>query len=201
MFPLPSCRVRGLPPPRRRGNWAARWALTGWWPGPRVCTSPPGSPALRLFGPAPRPRPSRLGKADVRRVLRHRGHRLHPERVKPPGPAGEPAEAPEDSHVVRGFLGLRATQGGLLTTAPALDAAMRAGEVFCRIHGVFGWKRLSSGKTACSSARPPWRWSRKANGWQRWACPDVSCGRVLPGRVQNGTVRPMLPTRGNDVLF
>ena len=49
-----------------------------------------------------------------------------------------PLEPPENIHVARGFLGLRATQGGLLATVPALGEAVRAGEAPCRIHGVFG---------------------------------------------------------------
>lgn len=49
-----------------------------------------------------------------------------------------PADLPRPGHVMRGFLGLRAGQGGLLTTVPELGAAMRRGDLLCRINGVFG---------------------------------------------------------------
>ena len=39
---------------------------------------------------------------------------------------------------MRGFLGLWAGQGGLLTTVLELGAAVRRGDILCRINGVFG---------------------------------------------------------------
>jgi predicted deacylase len=47
-------------------------------------------------------------------------------------------ELPAQTHVIRSFLGLRARRGGLLTTVPSLGSAVRAGDVLCRITGVFG---------------------------------------------------------------
>ena len=48
------------------------------------------------------------------------------------------ADLPGQGHVMRGFLGLRAGQGGLLTTVQELGAAMHRGDILCRISGVFG---------------------------------------------------------------
>jgi uncharacterized protein len=45
---------------------------------------------------------------------------------------------PEQSHMMHGFLGLRAHHGGLLATVPPLGAAVRAGDVLCRITDIFG---------------------------------------------------------------
>ena len=45
---------------------------------------------------------------------------------------------PARTHIMRGFLGLRARQGGLLTTDVPLGAAVQRGETLCRIHDVFG---------------------------------------------------------------
>jgi predicted deacylase len=49
-----------------------------------------------------------------------------------------PPEVPARSHIMHGFLGLRAQRGGLLTTLPALGDAVRKGDVLCQIAGVFG---------------------------------------------------------------
>jgi len=49
-----------------------------------------------------------------------------------------PAELPERTHLMHGFLGLRARHGGLLATLPPLGATVRAGDVLCRITSVFG---------------------------------------------------------------
>ncbi len=47
-------------------------------------------------------------------------------------------EAPPVTHLMRGFLGLRASRGGLLTTIAALGSQVRRGDLLCRITGVFG---------------------------------------------------------------
>ena len=49
-----------------------------------------------------------------------------------------PLEPPPVTHIMRGFLGLRASQGGLLTTIPALGSEVRRGDTLCRISGIFG---------------------------------------------------------------
>ncbi len=54
------------------------------------------------------------------------------------GMLDDPAELPVVSHTMRGLLGLRASFGGLLTTVPELGAALRQGDVLCRINSVFG---------------------------------------------------------------
>ncbi|HYZ63975.1 MAG TPA: succinylglutamate desuccinylase/aspartoacylase family protein [Acetobacteraceae bacterium] len=54
------------------------------------------------------------------------------------GMLDSPAELPEQRHLMRGFLGLRAGRGGLLTTLPVLGDPVRRGDVLCRIFGVFG---------------------------------------------------------------
>lgn len=54
------------------------------------------------------------------------------------GMLDDPGDRPGPGHVMRGFLGLRAGQGGLLTTVPELGAAVRRGDTLCRISGVFG---------------------------------------------------------------
>jgi uncharacterized protein len=54
------------------------------------------------------------------------------------GMIDSPPVLPERSHLMHGFLGLRAHYGGLLATLPPLGAAIRAGEVLCRITDVFG---------------------------------------------------------------
>lgn len=51
--------------------------------------------------------------------------------------AGE-IERPSQTHVMRDFLGLRAQRGGLLFTKAKLGQAVKAGDLLCAIHNVFG---------------------------------------------------------------
>lgn len=50
---------------------------------------------------------------------------------------GEPVP-PAEIHLMRDFLGLRAKRGGLLITELPLGAAVKAGDVLCRIFNVYG---------------------------------------------------------------
>jgi predicted deacylase len=67
-----------------------------------------------------------VGARCIRNVLRHLGM------------LADPPEWPEHTHVMHSFLGLRARHGGLLTTEMPLGAAVRRGDVLCRITGLFG---------------------------------------------------------------
>jgi hypothetical protein len=49
-----------------------------------------------------------------------------------------PPELPQQTHLIRNFLGLRAGRGGLLVTMPPLGGTVCAGEVVCQIADVFG---------------------------------------------------------------
>ncbi len=51
--------------------------------------------------------------------------------------AGERTE-PAVTHVMRDFVGIRATHGGILVTEVELGAAVREGQILCRIHNVYG---------------------------------------------------------------
>ncbi len=51
--------------------------------------------------------------------------------------AGEPVR-PAHTHVMRDFLGIRATHGGLLLTEVELGAAVTRGQVLCRLLDVYG---------------------------------------------------------------
>jgi uncharacterized protein len=70
--------------------------------------------------------PVATGARCILNVLRHLGM------------LSDPPDLPERTHVMHGFLGLRAGRGGLLTTEAPLGAAVRQGDVLCRITGVFG---------------------------------------------------------------
>ena len=50
---------------------------------------------------------------------------------------GDPVP-PAETHVMRDFLGLRASRGGLLVTDVPLGAPVKAGDVLCRILNVYG---------------------------------------------------------------
>lgn len=51
--------------------------------------------------------------------------------------AGARAE-PAVTHVMRDFVGIRATHGGILVTEVELGAAVREGQILCRIYDVYG---------------------------------------------------------------
>jgi predicted deacylase len=47
-------------------------------------------------------------------------------------------EAPAETHVMRDFLGLRASRGGLLITEVKLGQAVKQGDLLCRVVDIFG---------------------------------------------------------------